>query len=248
MRASFVIRAKNEADKLSILFPILKNQTEQDFEIIVVDNESRDTTRDVCAKHGVTIVPITNEEFSYPHALNKGISRTQGEYVVLLSAHAFPPTNTWLADGLAHFGDKKVCGVYGPVFFYPDSPFVEKLVWLKNWLMWKLRFILKPRVITKVKMGVLGMTNAIIRKDLWNSYHLNEEYGMGGEDGEWAQHFFDKGYVVVKDPKFAVRHAHYIKTWKDMRKQFEEWRKMAKPLPFQKMSVDFRGDKEKFFK
>ena len=61
-----------------------------------------------------------------------------------------------------------------------------------------------------------------------------------------AYYFFDKGFEVVWDPKFAVRHTHYIKTRKAMRKQFEEWEKMRSPLPFKKTDFDFRGDKEKF--
>jgi len=246
MRASVVIRAKNEGKNLCTLFPILEKQTEKDFEIIVVDNESTDNTKKICKEHNARLISISNEEFSYPKAANLCVYNAKGEYIVFLSAHSFPPTKTWLADGLKHFNDKSVCGVHGPTFFYHNSPIVEKITWFNGWLQWKLRFFIKSKKIRKGCMGILGMTNAIIRKDLWNQHNFNEAYGAGGEDGEWAQYFFEKGYEVVWDPKFAVRHAHYIKTKKAMQKQFEEWGKMKSPRQFQNTNFDFRGDKEKF--
>ncbi|MFA5870683.1 MAG: glycosyltransferase family 2 protein [Candidatus Paceibacterota bacterium] len=246
MNTSIVIRTKNEAKNLRILFSILKEQTEKDFEMIIVDNESTDNTKELCEQYNVKLITITNREFSYPKAANLGASIAKGEYITFLSAHSFPPTKTWLSDGLKHFSDKSVCGVYGPTFFYNDSPLLEKITWSNGWLRWKFRFFIGPRRVRKGGVGVLGMTNAIIRKDLWNLRHFNEAYGAGGEDGEWAQYFFEKGYEVVWDPKFAVRHTHYIKTRKAMRKQFEEWEKMRSPLPFKKTDFDFRGDKEKF--
>jgi len=249
MSASIVIKAKNEANKLSILLPILKNQTEKDFEIIVIDNESIDDTKKLCEQFDIQFTTISDKDFSYPKAANLGVSQAKGKFIVFLSAHSFPPTKTWLADGLKHFEDKSVAGVYGPTFFYKDSPFIEKIVWFKNWIQWKFHFFIKPKRITKRgSMGVLGMTNAIIRKDLWNQHHFNEAYGAGGEDGEWAQYFFNKGYEVVWDPKFAVRHAHYIRTWGSMKEQFTEWGKMGSPRPFQKTNLEFRGDKNAFKK
>ncbi len=246
MNASIVIRAKNEAKNLHTLFLILEKQKEKIFEIIVVDNESTDNTKKLCEQFSTQFITILNKDFSYPNAANLGASIAKGKFIVFLSAHSFPPTKKWLADGLKHFDDKSVAGVYGPTFFYKDSPIVEKITWLNGWIQWRLRFFIKSKKIRKGGMGVLGLTNAIIRKDLWNVHHFNEAYGAGGEDGEWAQYFFDKGYEIVWDPKFAVRHAHYIKTWKLMKKQFEEWGKMGSPQPFKTTNFDFRGDKEKF--
>lgn len=249
MRASIVIKAKNEADKLTKLFNILRNQTEKDFEIIVVDNASSDETKNVCEKFNVIFLSIPRNAFSYPKAANLGAAQAIGKYIVFLSAHSFPPTKTWLADGLRHFSDKTIAGAYGPTFFYPDSPLVEKITWTPNWLRWKFRFFIKPKRITKAeRMGILGMTNAIIRKDLWEEHHFNEKYEAGGEDGEWAQYFFSKGYEIIWDPKIAVRHAHYIHSWKKMKQQFEEWRKMGKPRLFGETNFEFRGDKEIFKK
>lgn len=249
MKASIVIKAKNEANKLSILLPILRDQTEKDFEIVVVDNESTDDTKEVCKKFEAKIIPIAQKEFSYPKSANLGMINTQGNLVVFLSAHSFPPTKTWLADGLRHFADKTVAGVYGPTFFYTDSPLIEKIVWMRNWLQWKFRFFIKPKYIKKSGyMGVLGMTNAIIRRDLWIQHHFDETYGAGGEDGEWAQYFLNRGRQIVWDPKFAVRHAHYIQSWKFMKQQFEEWGKMGKPRPFHETNLKFRGDKDAFKK
>ena len=43
-----------------------------------------------------------------------------------------------------------------------------------------IRDIFSDRVIIeKPGMGVLGFTNAIIRKDLWDKHHFDESYGLG---------------------------------------------------------------------
>ncbi|MDO8570602.1 MAG: hypothetical protein Q7R97_03385 [Candidatus Daviesbacteria bacterium] len=77
-------------------------------------------------------------------------------------------------------------------------------------------------------MGILGTTNAIIRHDLWHKHHFNKEFVHGGEDGEWARHFFNQGFVVIHDPKFTVYHSHKLH-FLDLIKQFLKWRKMSEP-------------------
>ena len=63
----------------------------------------------------------------------------------------------------------------------------EKLIF--NKLLGKLDIIFKKRkIIMQYKMGVMGFTNAIVRRDLWEQYNFNEEFGMGGEDGDWVRY------------------------------------------------------------
>ncbi len=86
-------------------------------------------------------------------------------------------------------------------------------------------------------MGVMGFTNAIIRKDLWEKRNFNEKYGLGGEDGEWANYWFSKGYKAARDIKFSVYHSHGL-GYKQLKQQWENWRSSDKPQPFKQL--DFR--------
>jgi hypothetical protein len=88
-------------------------------------------------------------------------------------------------------------------------------------------------------MGVMGFTNAIIRRDLWEKRKFNQDYGQGGEDSDWANYWFQQGYVAVLDEKFTVRHSHNLGPVGWFR-QFQHWKSIACPRPFKPLS--FRGD------
>lgn len=114
MEASIIIRVKNEKENLQKLFGFLKNQTYQDFEVVIIDNHSTDGSDkiafDFFPKERVRVVSISN--FSYPKACNLGAEKSKGKYLVYLSAHSFPISKTWLEDGLSNFKDEKVAGVF----------------------------------------------------------------------------------------------------------------------------------------
>jgi len=248
MLASIIIRNRDEADNLATLLPILKSQTVKDFEIVLVDNDSEDNSREVARRFGARIISISYQEFNYPKALNLGISEARGDFLIIISAHSFPLSHQWLSDGLRHFKNKKIAGVYGPTLPYKDSSLVEKIMKCDGIIAWYLRMFIKPKIIKKSGMGVLGATNAIIRKDLWIEHHFNEHYEAGGEDGEWAGYFLDRGYDLIWDPCFAVHHAHRLKNKKEFQEQYKLWGKMGKPYKFNREDFLFRPDWRRYLR
>ena len=196
METSIIIRVKNERESLKKLFAILKNQTYQKFEVIIVDNTSTDGSDkialDYFPKDQVRIVEISN--FSYPKACNLGAENAKGKFLVYLSAHSFPVSNTWLADGLSNFINEKVAGVFAYPIPGKDSTIAEKISGITN---------------KKKKEGHLGNTNSIIRKDLWEEHKFDEGL-IGSEDYEWSLYWEKKGFKVINDPKLHVYHSHHL--------------------------------------
>ena len=75
-------------------------QTEQNFQLIVVDNgstdESLEQARSYCSRANFTLIENgTNTGFS--HAVNQGIAMAESEYVVLFNNDAFAEPQ-WLAE------------------------------------------------------------------------------------------------------------------------------------------------------
>lgn len=74
------------------------NQTFTDFEYIIVDGHSKDKTfaivQDFQKKYPLRISAISERDRGLYDAMNKGLSRTQGEFVLFLNAgdHLFEPT------------------------------------------------------------------------------------------------------------------------------------------------------------
>lgn len=230
---SIIIRTRNEQRWIGGVLEKLYSQTYKDFEIIVVDSGSTDQTLSILSKFPIKVIQIKPEEFSYPYALNLGVRNSRGEYLAILSAHSLPISNLWLEKGIKHLLQKNIMGVYGPLKAMPDGTFWDKFFHSASYLRESfLCFPKKYRIIKHGGLGVLGFTNAIIKRSLWEEHNFNEKYGIGGEDGEWANCWFSKGYYAIKDIGFTVHHSHYLNL-SQWRRQFKYWLGLTNPQPFQ---------------
>ncbi|MDP3794896.1 MAG: glycosyltransferase family A protein [bacterium] len=237
-----IIRTKDEERWLGAVLEKLFQQTYKDFEIIIVDSGSTDRTLDTAKRFSLRVLPIPRHDFSYPRALNHGIARSAvSQFIVVLSAHSLPISETWLASGLEHLkGNFRVAGVYGFVRALPDATLADRIFQNIPFSIRRLWYGDAPQSIVRTGLGVLGFTNAIIRKDLWQQRPFNEEYGAGGEDGEWAGYWLSKGYTIMRDPRFTVMHSHYLGLWGWYR-QLKYWKSSARPHPF--APLRFRRDR-----
>ena len=205
--SSIIIRVKDEAQNLRKLFPLLKNQTDQSFEIVIVNDNSTDGSEkvvfDFFPKNRVKIVNIPKGKFTYPYACNLGAKNASGEFLVYISAHSYPISKSWLSDGLKNFDNPKVAGVFAYPLSGPRGTRAEKILDITNKLRFKWRTYKKPR------LGLMGNTNAIYRKDLWEEHKFDEGL-IESEDSEWAYHILKNSYYIVHDPRFAVFHSHHL--------------------------------------
>lgn len=65
VRTSIIIRTKNEAKRLPQVMTLLAQQTDQDFEVVVVDSGSTDDTVAIATHHGARIVHLAPEAFTH---------------------------------------------------------------------------------------------------------------------------------------------------------------------------------------
>ena len=96
---SIIIRTKNEAKWIgSCLRNVLNQEYQYKKEIIVVDNNSSDETREIVKKYKVKLINY-NPNFYLPGlALNKAVKIAKNEIVVFLSAHCIPTSKNWLKN------------------------------------------------------------------------------------------------------------------------------------------------------
>ena len=102
-KISIIIRTKNEEKWIKSCLNSISNQTYDNFEIILVDNESTDDTLKIVNDHFLrqktTIVHTNN--YIPGKALNDGIRKSVGDIIVCISAHCIPSSNLWLSDLIA---------------------------------------------------------------------------------------------------------------------------------------------------
>ncbi|MDP7264749.1 MAG: glycosyltransferase, partial [Candidatus Thermoplasmatota archaeon] len=81
-RVSIVVRAFNEEKHIGDLLKKIKNQSCQDYEIILVDSGSTDRTQEIARNNCDTFVEISTEDFTFGHALNIGCQHSKGDFIV----------------------------------------------------------------------------------------------------------------------------------------------------------------------
>src|SRR5574337_1317009 len=97
MDVSIIILARNEALNLQVSLPAIRAQkTELSFEIIGIDTESEDGTRELFQQYGAKVISIKQPEFHHVRTRMLGIKESCGAYIVFLVGDAIPYTENWL--------------------------------------------------------------------------------------------------------------------------------------------------------
>jgi rhamnosyltransferase len=197
-KISLIIRTRNEERWIGACLRGVMSQTEQDFEVVLVDNASVDRTVDKARAHDVRIVTI--DHYRPGAALNVGIRASSGKYIVCLSGHCIPVDEHWLAQLTAGFDDETIAGIYGrqePLAFSSDEDKRDLLI----------TFGLDRRF--QVKDTFFHNANSAIRRDLWERFPFDEK-ATNIEDRIWAHQVIGAGYRLLYEPSASVYHHHGI--------------------------------------
>lgn len=95
-KVSVIIPSYNHAHFVQEAIQSVLNQNYMDYEIIVIDDGSKDNTRDVVARYGDQVRYIWQENKGLPGARNTGIKAAKGAFIALLDSD-----DTWLPEFLA---------------------------------------------------------------------------------------------------------------------------------------------------
>ena len=94
MKYSIVVPVYNRPDEVDELLESLCSQTLKDFEVVIVEDGSKITCKDVCDKYAdILDLHYYYKENSGPgQSRNYGVERAKGEYVIILDSDAVTPT------------------------------------------------------------------------------------------------------------------------------------------------------------
>ena len=93
MKYSIVVPVYNRPDEVDELLESLSSQTFKDFEVVIVEDGSRITCKDVCEKYASILdLHYYYKENSGPgQSRNYGVERARGEYVLIVDSDAVAP-------------------------------------------------------------------------------------------------------------------------------------------------------------
>ena len=128
MKASVIIPNLNGAGWLRDSIESIWAQTEQDFELIVIDNGSTDESREIARSYRgrdrYTLIE-NDRNTGFSHAVNQGIAIARGEYVALFNNDAFAEPD-WLAELLkAAAADPKIFAVSSLMLRYYEPELAD---------------------------------------------------------------------------------------------------------------------------
>ena len=199
-KISIIIRTKNEERWILKCLDQIKKQTFKGYEIILVDNNSTDKTVEKASLVGVKKIYLI-DNFLPGKALNLGIKKSLGDYIVCLSAHCIPTNKNWLKNLIKNFElENNVAGVYGrqePMEFSTDAD--------KRDLF--LVFGLDKKI--QVKDSFFHNANSMIKKSIWKKIKFDENIS-NIEDRLWGEKVIQSGYKIIYEPSASVFHHHGI--------------------------------------
>ncbi len=221
-RASIVLPTLNGARDLQRLLPALARQElPGGFELLVVDSDSDDGTRELCARHGASVTRIERRTFRHGPTRNARAKDARAPFLVFLSQDAEPRDPAFLARLLAAFEDERTAGAYARILprddddpltrrTVLDAPEAAELARVHEWVP-------DTRVNPATQVHFNNVASAI-RRDVFERFPFPDV--PFGEDLAWATRVFVLGWRIRFVPDAVVWHSHRY----GLRTAFERYR------------------------
>jgi len=225
---SVVIPTKNGEGTIGkLLSSIFSQQGINKPEVLMVDSGSSDNTLAIARQYPVRIIQVPPQDFNHGETRNTGISKSNGEYIVLITQDAEPAHEHWLSNMLGNFSDPQVAGVYCRQIPREDADVITRRR-LNNWLtgrkeLHKVRIADWSRYEELNPMEKYLFCNfdnvcSCIRKKVWEEIPF--EKTCFAEDLGWSKRALEAGYTIVYEPKAAVYHSHNRSVWYEYQRTY----------------------------
>lgn len=206
---SIVIPTLNEEKYLPKLLTDLLNQTNQDYEVIVVDGNSEDTTVKKCLefeKKLSSLEIISSRKRNVSYQRNLGAKRAKGEWIIFMDADNRLPK--YFMDGVMYRIYKEKPDCFTTYCTSDRKKPTDKAV---------VDFINLGMEITKLMDAptTRGSMIGVKRKIFVKFGGFNEKMSFA-EDSEYVKRLFNKGisFKIFKDPRYTYSLRHYRKDGK----------------------------------
>jgi glycosyltransferase involved in cell wall biosynthesis len=198
MKLSFVIPAYNEelyiADCITSIQEHMKGQTIP-FEILVINNASKDKTREIALQHGARV--IDEPQKGLTKARQRGLIEAQGEWLAYIDAdcrihkHWFP---TLQKLQLKH---PTAVSISGPYRYYDGKKSLQLLMHA----VWRISAPITYRIVGYMVLG----GNFVAKKEALHAMGgFDQSIEFYGEDTDIARRLNDHGKVVFAMPFFVM--------------------------------------------
>lgn len=173
---SVIVCAKNEAENLKEIIPLLQSQQYSNFEIVLINDASYDASLDIMESFSlkdprIKIVDVKNNEAFWgnkKYALTLGIKAAKNDYLLFTDADCRPVSDQWISEMTKHFSNQHTLILgYSPYRKIKNS-FTNLLVRFETFLTAMSYF-----AFAKAGMPYMGVGRNL-------AYHRSEFYNSNG--------------------------------------------------------------------
>ena len=206
-KVSIIVPVKNGAAKIKdLLDSLMRVDYDKDkLEIIVVDGNSTDTTKEIVSKYPVKL--IIEEKAGVNVARNAGIRNSSGEIIAFTDHDCVVPEN-WVKAIVSNFQDPQVGCVGGKILRY-NNDFLS--CYADESLVPVMRIFKKRTIISRIKSPLcypVGCNFAVRREAIEKAGFFDERFTYGFDELEFAERICMEGYKIVLTPDVMVQHKH----------------------------------------
>ena len=197
---SVIIPVYNDAERLSLCLKALEQQTYTSYEVIVVDNGSRDDSAETVCRSFENVTFTTQLKQGSYAARNKGLSFAEGEIIAFTDSDCIPEP-TWLERGVERFLVTENCGlVAGRVCIFPKDPNQPTTAELYE------MFLAFPQE-RYIKSDNYGATaNVFTSRAVLNKVGLFNDSLQSGGDMEWGNRVASEGFTLIYAENACIHH------------------------------------------
>jgi len=242
---SIIIIHFNGYKRLFKLLESISKLTLREFEVIIIDNASRDNSFNEIqnCSFEFDINFISNDiNKGYASAVNQGISLSNGKYVLICNNDIILPINI-LSDFYQDFiADSQIGMVVGNLVDFSRNPIntisspvnlLSQFDGINKLYRYKLGVINQPKFVKNVR----GACISVRRKTIEQSGGMDEDFFFYFEDTEWCHRVLKNGWKILYDPRVIILHENsgssknYFEETRIefMRSRFIFWQKVFSP-------------------
>ena len=201
---SVIIPTYNRKELVCGAIESVMNQSHKDFELIVIDDGSKDGTKNMLSsfleRHSNRLRYFYQENRGVSAARNKGIEEAKGDYIAFLDSDDFADKD-WLKNGIKRFIYQDVGVVCGKTVSLKPSTLAETLL---------SRYHNKSR-LGKSSQGQVNFfigTNVIFRKSVFEKVGAFDEGFRHGDDSDFNMRVNQARIKIFFAPEAKVLYRH----------------------------------------